>query len=334
MTKLIKPKALQYGSTLGVIASGNPITLCNDANITRSYNFLREKGFRIVEAECCRKNVGHTAGTIQERVDALHQFFLDPEIDAILTFWGGYNTHQLLEYLDYDLIRNNPKILLGYSDVTSMHIAISSYTGLVTYSGPAAITFAKPVVPDFTWSYFEKTLINPVDKLQIIKSDKFSDNKWWEDDEMHFDTTPEWSVFRKGVATGRILAGNGGTLLLLAGTKFWPDFENSILFLEEDEVETSRTIDRIFTQLRHIGVFEKILGLVIGRFSRAVNFTKEDSFEMILEDVLKGYNFPVITGVDFGHTDPLITIPNGIMCKVDTTDKTITFLEKAVRSMD
>jgi muramoyltetrapeptide carboxypeptidase len=330
--KLIKPKALKHGSTFGVIATGNPITLCNDNAITRSYNFLREKGFKIIEAECCRKNTGHTAGTVNERVDNLHQFFLDPKIDAILTFWGGYNTHQLLEYLDYDLIRDNPKILLGYSDVTSLQIAVFRETGLVTFSGPAAITFAKPVVPDFTWDYLEKTLINPVDVLPITRSGTFSDNKWWEDTNhmMHFDTTPEWKVFRKGAAQGRILAGNTGTLLLLAGTRFWPDFENCILFLEEDEIETTRTIDRMFTQLRHIGVFEKILGLVIGRFSREVNFTNDDSLEMILEDALKGYQFPVITGVDFGHTDPLITIPNGIRCEIDTTNRKIVFLEKAV----
>jgi muramoyltetrapeptide carboxypeptidase len=331
---LIKPKALKHGSTLGIIATGNPITLCSDDAISRSYEFLQNKGFKIVEAGCCRKSAGHTAGTVKERVDDLHQFFLDPNIDAIMTFWGGYNTHQVLEYLDYDLIRDNPKIILGFSDVTSLQIAIFKETGLVTFSGPGAITFAKPVVPEFTWEYFEKTVIDPPEFLSIGRSDVFSDNKWWLDPNhtMHFDPTPEWQVFRQGKAQGRILAGNTGTMLLLAGTRYWPDFEKGILFLEEDEVESSSTIDRMFTQLRHIGVFDKISGLVIGRFSRVTQFTPDDSLEMILEDALRGYHFPVITGVDFGHTDPLINIPNGIMGEIDTVDRKIMFLEKAVCS--
>jgi muramoyltetrapeptide carboxypeptidase len=329
---IIKPKALAHGATLGIIATGNPITLSSDATISRAYDYLRNKGFNIVEAECCRKNAGHTAGTIRERVEDLHKFFLDPDIDAIVTYWGGYNTHQILEYLDFDTIKNNPKILLGYSDVTSLQIAIFKETGLITFSGPAGITFGKPEVPDFTWEHLEKVIINPLDSFTIGKSDTFSDNKCWEDpaQKMHFQKTPDWKIFREGTAQGRILAGNAGTMLLLAGTKFWPDFDTCILFLEEDEIETSRTIDRMFTQLRQIGVFNKISGLIIGRFSSQVSFNNNDSLEMILEDALRGYHFPVITGVDFGHTDPLITIPNGIMCDIDTADIKISFLERAV----
>ncbi|MCM2279055.1 MAG: hypothetical protein NDJ89_13350 [Oligoflexia bacterium] len=141
-----------------------------------------------------------------------------------------------------------------------------------------------------------------------------------------------WRVYRKGKAKGPIIGGNVGTLLLLAGTPYWPKMKGRILFVEDDEAESSRTIDRMFTQLRHMGVFDQIAGLVVGRFVSSVGFKADDSLEMILDDALRGYRFPVITGVDFGHSDPLITFPLGVMCQVDTKKPEIAFLESGVRT--
>ena len=330
--KLLKPRALKSGDTLGIVAFSTPIHLSNETTINRSYNFLRSKGFNIVEAANCRKVFGHTAGTIKERVASIHNFFRDKKIDGILSYWGGFQSHQLLEYIDYDLIRKYPKPFIGFSDTTALNVALYSQAGLVTFSGPSGITFGKPTVPDFTWQHFEDVLMNGSRSHSFQQSKEYSDNPWWQEESksMLFKPNSGWSVYRKGHATGRLIGGNLGTMLLLAGTRFWPKLNKSILFVEDDEVESPKTIDRMFIQLRHLGVYDQISGMIIGRFHSAVQFRKDDSLEMILDEALKGYRFPVITNVDFGHTDPLLTIPVGIKCAMDTKQPRITLTERAV----
>ncbi len=330
--KLIKPKALRHGDTLGVVATSTPIHVSSQETIERGYAFLRSKGFRIVEAANCRKMMGHAAGSIEERVQALHDFFKNPEINGIISYWGGHQTHQLLEYLDFDLIRNNPKPFIGFSDVTSLHAALYSQAGLISFSGPAVITFGKPTVPEYTWDHFEKVLMGHADSLTLKSSETFSDNKWYLESakKMIFKPSPSWRVYRSGKAQGELVGGNIGTLLLLAGTKYWPDLRGKIFFAEEDESENPKTVDRIFTHLRQMKVFEQIAGMIIGRFSSDAGFSEQDSFEMILDQALKGYDFPVMTGIDFGHTDPLVTLPMGIQCRIDTEKREITYLESGV----
>src|SRR5690554_110939 len=133
--ELIRPPRLPKNATLGVIATSSEITHAGDALVERGYQRLRERGFEIVEAPNCRTVHGHAAGTVKERVDALHGFFADPEIDGIIAYWGGLNTHQLLEYLDWELIARNPKPLVGYSDVTGLSNAITAKTGLIRSRG-------------------------------------------------------------------------------------------------------------------------------------------------------------------------------------------------------
>lgn len=122
----------------------------------------------------------------------------------------------------------------------------------------------------------------------------------------------------------------GFILRVLAGTRYWPDLKGRILFFEDGEAEDPTTIDRMFTQLRQMGVFEQIAGLVIGRFPSCVGFKEADSLEMILDEALKGCHIPVLTGVDFGHTDPLITIPLGVRCRIDSATPGLEFLEAGV----
>ncbi|OFZ53421.1 MAG: hypothetical protein A2428_10140 [Bdellovibrionales bacterium RIFOXYC1_FULL_54_43] len=330
--KILKPKALRRGDTLGIVACSTPIQVSNESTIERCYSYFREKGFKIAEAPNCRKTFGHTAGTIKERVAALHQFFRDNKIDGILSYWGGFQSHQLLEYIDYDLIRKNPKPFIGFSDTTALNIALYSQAGLINFSGPAGITFGKPTVPSFTWQHFEDVLMNGNAAHSFQQSKEYSDNPWWQEESkrMLFKPNLGWKVYRNGFATGKLIGGNLGTLLLLAGTKYWPKLKGSILFVEDDEAESPKTMDRMFIQLRHMGVYDQISGMIVGRFHSAVQFKDDDSLEIILDDALKGYRFPIITNVDFGHTDPLLTIPVGARCTMDTKKPRITLNERAV----
>jgi len=305
--------------------------------IHRSYARLRQRGFEIVEASNCYVQCGNTAGSIRERVNALHALFEDPSVDALVAFWGGLHTHQLIEYIDYDLIKRNPKPLVGYSDVTALELALLAQTGLVTFLGPGGVTFGKPVWFDYTWRSFARVALEPEVPLRLEASESFSDDAWWESGEtgeeaMTLHPTPPWRCVRPGVAEGHVIAGTLGVLLLLWGTPWMPSLDGAILFVEEDEAETPGTVGRMFTHLRHTGALGRIAALVVGRLPRSIGLYPEHSLDTILEEVLVGYDLPVLVDVDFGHTDPLLTLPQGVRCRVDATSGSIILLEGATEA--
>lgn len=331
VTKIIKPHKLKHGDNIGIIALSTPASKLKREFRERGYKKLKDLfGFNLIEAPNIDQVDGHSAGTVKDRVKSLHQFFKRKDIHGIISFWGGNNSHQILEYLDYDLIRKNPKVLVGYSDTTSILSAITHKTGLITFNGPAVITFAKPTIPNETIDCFQSLLFDGRDSYEYPVSRSFSDNQWWQDDSMQFSVNGGLQVFRKGKAEGRIVGGNIGTLLLLAGTPYFPSMKGKILFVEEDELENPASLDRFFTQLRHMGVYDQISGMVIGRFARSIGLTPTDSLNMILENALRGYKFPVITEFDMGHTDPIMTVPLGAKIRIGTKSKEIQLMENVV----
>ena len=330
--KTIKPFRLQPSQNLGIIALSTPAKNLKLEYRQRAYKRINDLfGLNIIEAPNLDAEIGHTAGTIKERVKSLHDFFKRKDIHGIMSFWGGFNTHQVLEYLDYDLIKKNPKVLIGYSDTTNLLSAIMHKTGLVTFNGPAIITFAKPLVPNETIECFRHLVMNPDDNYTYTQSKHYTDNQWWVDDKMEFAPNKGLETFRKGIAEGQIVGGNIGTLLLLASTPYWPSMKGKVLFIEDDEAENPKTLDRYFTQLRQMGVYDQINGMVIGRFPRCVGLKENDSLYMILNDALRGYKFPVITEFDMGHTDPIMTVPLGAKVRINGTKKKITLLETCVK---
>lgn len=272
-----------------------------------------------------RNTIGHTAGSVADRVLALHDFYLDPSVHGILAFWGGANSHQLLEHLDFKLIRQHPKPLIGYSDLTALQNGIFTKSGLISYSGPAVISFCKPIVPDFTWKHFQSAVIDGAWPITVRPAERACTNLDWKKETMRFKPSKGWRVFRRGEAKGRIQGGHLGTLLLLAGTPYWPPMKGVILFAEYTGDEPPEILDRYFTQLRHMGVYDEIAGLVVGRSEKSPQWTPNDTLEMILEGALKGYGFPVMTEVDFGHTDPIFTFPVGGQCALSTSKKQMIF---------
>lgn len=327
---MVVPKRLQIGDTIGVVATSTPIIESGEATIERGYDFLRAKGFKVQEGASCRLRVGHAAGTIEDRVADIHALFRDPGIHAVMAFWGGLNTNELLTSLDWDLIRANPKIVIGFSDTTALTTAITKKTDLVTFSGPAVISFAKPDPFEYTWDSFYRTCIEPSEWTSVTPSATFADDAYYlrtDSDHRIIQQNPGWRVFRSGRAEGRVIAGNLQTLLTLVGTEFFPDVHGCVLCLEDDEQVSPAMVDRLFCQARQSGLFDHAAGLLIGRFASSCGFSPNDSLDAILEKNLAGYSFPVITDVDFGHTDPVITIPHGGTCRLDTNPVTIAFTQ-------
>jgi len=329
----MKPKILKPGDTIGIIAPANTARTIDRDNWERGIKKLESKGFKLKIGKHINSLYGHAAGTVAERAEDLMSMFKDPKVDAIMTVYGGYNCHQLLPYLDYETIRNNPKIFIGFSDITALNNALYAKTGLVNFSGPAFITFTQPELPEFTERYFDQVIIEGRDEVILEASSRWAEDAWWKKEngeKREWKKNPGWKVLKEGKGTGIAIGGNIGTLLLLAGTPYWPDMEGKILFAEDDNVETTQSIDRFFTKLRHMGVYDQIKGMVIGRFPSVVGFKDNDSLAMIIEEATCGYDFPIISEVDFAHTDPLITIPIGIKCFIDAAKKEIKFIEPAV----
>jgi len=330
----ILPPRLKKGASIGVIAPADPVkNIHPDDVIQGAYDYLRNKGFKVVEGKSVQEStLKHTAGSIELRLNDIHEFFKNDEIDCIMAYWGGFNSNQLLDRLDYDLIKNNPKIIIGYSDITALTTAITTKTGLVTFSGPGVISFAKPEPFDYTWEYFEKICINPQDHLLYEASPDYADDLYFlrEDDDHRIKQKNEGlKIFKEGKAEGEIIAGNLQTLLVLVETEYLPDMTGKILFIEEDETSTPAHFDRFLMQCKQIGWFDKIKGLVIGRFTEHSKFDDKDSLEDLLQMYFSEAKFPVLYNMDFGHSDPMITIPHGGVVSIDSLKKEIIF-EQAV----
>jgi muramoyltetrapeptide carboxypeptidase len=247
---------------------------------------------------------------VEARVSDLHEAFLDPGVKAMLTTLGGYNSNQLLGHLDYDLIRENPKIFCGFSDITALATAIYARTGLVTYSGPHFTTFGMERGIDYTRGYFERCLMRE-EPFRALPADHWSDDPWYEDQENRdFVPNPGYEVIREGEAEGRLLGGHLGTLCLLFGTSFMPELAGSILLLEDDEEAQPHHFDRELQSLLHQAGFEGVRGIVFGKFQRASNMD-QDTLRAIVESKRELDGIPIVAGASFGHTTPQFTFPIG-----------------------
>jgi muramoyltetrapeptide carboxypeptidase len=250
------------------------------------------------------------SSSIAARVEDLHHAFADPSVDGILTVIGGFNSNQLLPHLDWDLIRSNPKVLCGYSDITALANAILVRSDLVTYSGPHWSTFAMSRHFEPALSWFSECVFTSA-PLELAPATHWSDDQWYADqDNRTLEPNSGWWILQEGEASGTIVGGNLCTLNLLQGTSYMPSFSDSVLFIEDDSETRPHTFDRDLTSLTQLEQFASVRGLVLGRFQRASGMSQRD-LEGIVRNNPMLHNLPVVANVDFGHTHPLITFPIG-----------------------
>ncbi|MBU2595425.1 LD-carboxypeptidase [Patescibacteria group bacterium] len=328
--KFTNPPKLSKGDKIGVIATSTPISILDGAQIQRGYRYLINKGFTIVEHPQCRLQNGYNAGTIKERVEAIHEFVKNKNIKCIMAFWGGYNTNQILDHLDYNLIKKYPKIFIGYSDTCALLQAITAKTGLVTYMGPAVITFAKPDSFDYTWEYFKRVCIENSSDVYIRDSKIFADDLYFlrkDDNHRIIQKNKGTKIFQKGKAQGTVIVTNLSTLLILLNTPYLVSLKDKILFIEEAEDFDCQMIHRFMVQLKQAGIINSIKGLVLGKFMGESKIDEKQLLS-ILEEVIGNKKIPVMYNSNFGHTDPIFTIPNGGECQLNTRSKSILFYRK------
>lgn len=255
------------------------------------------------------------SSSIQNRVFDLEEAFTDNSIQLIITVTGGFNSNQLLRYINYNLIKDHPKILCGFSDITALSNAIYAKTELVTYSGPCFFSFGEKLGFDYTFEYFKKCLFEE-HAFEVMPSSNWSDDLWaGEQENRNFIKNEGFWIINEGEAEGTIIGGNQCTLNLLQGTEYMPNIKDSILFLEDDDEAHIDTVDRDLQSIIHQPDFNKVKAIVFGRFQPATKMTR-DLLTQIIKTKKELSNIPVIANVDFGHTTPLITFPIGGTAKL------------------
>lgn len=339
---LLRPKSLEKGDTIAFIAPAGGLAALTTHRLEKGKKFFEELGYKVKIFPTAKKTSGISSDTAENRAKDIMDAFRDKEIKAIVTTIGGNTSHQTLEYLDFETIKKNPKILCGYSDITSLHLALYSQTGLSGFYGPAVITqFGEhPKPDDFTTTNFFKAVTG--DLGEVKPSKQWTDDKsvdWINKDDLKksrlYEENKGYEWLKKGRAEGKILGGCLPVILHLAGTKYWPDFKDKILLLETPEGEDFRkgeslpNVDSALGDLRNLGVFNRIKGIVFGR---GFGYTKEQ-IKQLKEIILyntRDYNIPILYNVDIGHTDPILTIPLGVNVELDSNKNKFSFLEQAV----
>lgn len=318
--KTIFPNKLERGNKIMVVAPADSLGLMSKELRQISEERFARIGLKLSFAKNAEELDEFDSSSIQSRVDDLHEAFSDKNVKGIFAAYGGYNSNHLLRYLDRNSIKNNPKVFVGYSDTTALQNAIFAKTGLVTYSGPNYSRFGQKLYFDYTLEYLEKCVFND-GEFDVLPSESWSDDWWYKDQEKRKLLKNEgWLAINDGEAEGVILGANICTFNLLQGTEYFPDISDSILFLEDDAESKLANFDRDLQSLIHLPGFDKVKGVVIGRFQKTSEVKKEHLMKVI-KSKKELNHVPVLANADFGHTDPMFTFPIGGVAKIIVSDK-------------
>ncbi|MEQ9561549.1 MAG: LD-carboxypeptidase [Woeseiaceae bacterium] len=316
-SKVIKPPRLEPGATIGLVAPASSSQ--EDEGIRFSIDLVRSLGFEVKTGAHIFDRQQYLAGEDRDRADDVNSMFADDEVDAIFCLRGGYGTPRILPYLDYELIRAKPKILLGMSDITGILSAIHTKTGVVAFHGPnASSNFS-----EYSLSEFRKVLMQPTPTTPIAAAPPF------EAREGNIDKANRLTHIAGGVARGRLTGGNLTLISILMGTEFEPDFRDRIVFLE-DVHEAPYRIDRMLTQLRLAGKLQQAAGIVFGKFTDTDTEGNTFSVEEVLRDRTADLRVPVVRGMMIGHVREQTVVPIGIEAELDGDAGTLRLLEPAV----
>ncbi|MBN1638947.1 MAG: LD-carboxypeptidase [Ignavibacteriales bacterium] len=309
----VKPKRLLKGDVIGVIAPAS--YPANPERIEKGVKYLEGLGYRVEVG----KNVGHErgylAGEDSERLEDLHSMFKNKHVKAIFCVRGGYGAGRLLAQIDFNLIAKNPKIFVGYSDITVLQMAFYKKTGLVTFAGPmVAVDFIEDVSP-FTEENFWRVITSnkKIGKIENPNNEKIL-------------------AITKGNGLGTLLGGNLALIISIMGTDYLPDFKNSILLME-DIGEPPYRVDRMFNQLKIAKIFKNIRGIILGDFTDCYETDPDKktlTLNQVIADYLEKLNIPILYNLKHGHIKHNITIPFGVKCKINATKKIIEIPESAV----
>lgn len=317
---LSKPAALRPGDAVGLIT---PSTFVSDpdqlATVERT---IRHFGLKAKYGGNVKKRTGYLGGSVAERVGDLHEMFTDPEVKGVFAIRGGYGSAQLLDKIDYGLIARNPKVFVGYSDITAMHLALQRHAKLVTFHGPVPLS----KFTAYTQESFRKALFEPK-PIGVLRNPKESN-----------PLRPEHTLrtVRPGKARGLLAGGNLTLLSTTLGTPYEVETKGKIFFIEDVD-EQPYSIDRMLTHLRLAGKFDGVAGVVFGECADCKprdfkpSFTSTYSLGEVVDNILGELKVPVLAGLTIGHTDDQLTLPVGVMASLDAEKGELEIEEAATR---
>lgn len=308
-------KRLKQGDTIGFIAPSGAVR--TEGAIERAVAEAERAGFRVKLGESCGKKYGYLSGTDEVRARDVNRMFLDDEVDAIQCVRGGYGTTRMLDLLDYEAIAAHPKVFIGFSDITAMHIAMLQRADLVTFHGPMGVSDWTEAMHPFSYDSMMRAIGAAEPMGELVNAPDY----------------PVRGTVNPGCADGLLVGGNLTLITSLLGTPYELDTKDRILFIEEVG-ERTYCIDRMLTQLRLAGKFRDCAGVVFGDFTDCpVEYPQFGlTIKEIIRDVVAPCGKPVMTGLQSGHCTPKLTLPLGVRCRMDARACALTVLEAAVRA--
>lgn len=305
---MIRPKPLQKGDKVAIISPASP----SDKNlIDKCIASLNELGLKVVIGESCLSEHGFLSGTDDIRANDINCMFADKNIKGIFALRGGYGCARLLDLIDFKLIKKNPKIFIGYSDITALHIAINQKSKLITYHGPMISTELIKGLDEYSADYYKKF---------IFEHEKIEDLLNPEGNSLE--------IINNGIASGELIGGNLSLICSSLGTKYEINTKNKILFLEEVD-EVPYKVDRMLTHLKQSGKLKEANGIILGAFTNCIapNNKKSLSLQEVFNDIILPLKKPTISNLACGHCLPTLTLPLGEKVLLDANNKKIKILK-------
>jgi muramoyltetrapeptide carboxypeptidase len=309
----IKPPRLRNGDLIGLVAPAS--TPSSEEKILKGALYLEKLGYRVKCGKHIRTVYGYLAGSDNERAEDFNEMVRDKNVKAIFAIRGGYGTPRLLQMIDYRALKVHPKIIVGYSDLTALQLAIFRKIGLITFSGPMTGSDMWRDFDPYTEEHFWRMLTSNR-KIGIMNNPADEPLK----------------ILRHGKAAGRFIGGNLSLVASLMGTPFQPPMENSILVVEDVE-ESPYRVDRMLTQLLNAGILHKLKALVFGKFTDCVPSNTNDPFltiDQVQEEFMQKIDCPVVINFQYGHIPRKLTVPLGLNARIDTKREKIEVLESGV----
>ncbi len=315
---MLTPKALKKGDTIGIVSPSGAISKATKNQLNSGIKFLQKLGFKTVLGKNALKVYNSSAGTGQERADDINEMFSSNSIGAIMCTQGGETANSCLPFVNWNIIKKNPKIFLGISDITALLNSMYSKSKLVTFHGNDVMWGFGRKPSKYDTNEFIERVVNK--KIGLVNKNS------------------TWKAIRSGSAKGTFLGGNLTCLMKLIGTEYFPDLTNSILFLEEYRPRPEQCEYKL-EQLKQMGIFEKVKGVLIGHIdgidnksglAQKASVHSKQTMESILLRVTDGYDFPILKCHDFGHNCPNTTLPVGTKVRLDADKKELNIIEKCL----
>ncbi|WP_034413111.1 S66 family peptidase [Candidatus Photodesmus blepharus] len=323
---MILAKALKHGDKIGFFSPSSPATVFAPNRFKRAKSYLNNQGFKLEAGSLTEKSDYYRSGNIKERVKEINELIRNPEIRCIISTIGGSNSNALLPYIDYEALLQDPKIIIGYSDVTAILLGIFAKTNIVTFHGAALVaSFGElPPLVDETYKSFNDLLCK-----ESFPPFYYSMPKFWSDMKIEWENqfhpkklkNNNWQFLGSGTISGRIIGGNLHTIAAIWGSPYMPEILYGDILLIEDSMKSIDMVERSLCHLKACGVFDKISAIILGKYElfddKGTNRTPLD----VLFEVLNKQKLPILYGFDSCHTHPILATPIGIEAEINFEKK-------------